>query len=76
MLDLEGELTVQFCGETASISGSDMNANLDDPGGSISVVFDIVSDVESEGAVARARHVQRGAMTGPKFGRTGACPAP
>ena len=76
VLDLNGDLSVQFCGETASISGSDMNANLDDPGGSISVVFDIVSAVDSTGAVARARHVQRGAMNGPKLGRTGACPAP
>ena len=79
VLDLGGALTVQYCGEVASRTGSEMNANLADPGVPVSYVFDVVSDVEGglgSRVDVRARHVQRGAVTGPRSGRAGACPPP
>ena len=75
-LDVGGTLTAQYCGETASRTGSEMSADLSVPGGSVSHVFDVTSDVEVGANGARATHVQRGAVNGPRIGRTGACPAP
>ena len=75
-LDVGGSLTAQYCGESASRTGSEMNADLSSPGGSISHVFDVRSEVVVDGNGARATHVQRGAVSGPRLGRTGVCTAP
>ena len=71
---VEGELSVQYCGETVPM-GSSQSADESD----VQLVFMLI-DVNSVARVAntstRADHVQRGAVTSVKTNRTGNCPAP
>ena len=76
-LDLVGDrLSVQYCGESVSINGSDMGMDESLDGATGSLVFDVEAIVRAEGAGTRAEHVQRGTVSGPMVGRTGACTAP
>ena len=71
---VEGELSVQYCGETIPM-GSSQSADESD----VQLVFMLI-DVNSVARIAntstRADHVQRGAVTSVKTNRTGNCPAP
>ena len=73
-VDIDGELSVQYCGETNPVA-SDLSADLS----ATQLVFLLV-DVNSVAQVANtsteADHVQRGAVTSVKTNRTGNCPAP
>lgn len=73
-VSIEGELSVQYCGETDPVA-SDLSADLS----ATQLVFLLV-DVNSEAQVVNthtlADHVQRGAVTSVKTNRTGNCPAP
>lgn len=73
-VDIDGELRVQYCGETDPVS-SDLSADLS----ATQLVFLLV-DVNSVAQVANtsteADHVQRAAITSVKTNRTGNCPAP
>ncbi len=73
-LDLEGDLTVQHCGEAPNPPGYDMNANKADTTAFVSRLFDVRAVVT--GNAAQADHVQRMSMPVIAGGTTGACPAP
>ncbi|ASJ76556.1 pilus assembly PilX family protein [Granulosicoccus antarcticus] len=73
-VNIEGTVSVQYCGETTNV-GSDLSADESD----VQLIFMLI-DVNSVARVAnsstRADHVQRGAVTSVKTSRTGNCPAP
>ncbi len=73
-VNIEGTLSVQYCGETVPM-GSSQSADESD----VQMVFMLI-DVNSVAQVAntstRADHVQRGAVTSVKTNRSGNCPAP
>lgn len=73
-VNIEGTLSVQYCGETVPM-GSNQSADESD----VQLVFMLI-DVNSIAQVAntstRADHVQRGAVTSVKTNRSGNCPAP
>jgi len=72
VVDVEGELTVQYCGETAPI-GSDLNAD-ESVTTFVYQLIDVNSVVQIANTNTRSDHVQRGAATSAKTGRTGNCP--
>lgn len=73
-VNIEGTLSVQYCGETIPI-GSSQSADES----KMQLAF-ILIDVNSVAGIAntstRADHVQRGALTSVKTNRSGNCPAP
>lgn len=73
-VDIDGELSVQYCGETDPVA-SDLSADLS----ATQLVF-LLADVNSVAQVnntsTEADHVQRGAVTSVKTNRSGNCPAP
>ncbi|MGQ7845566.1 PilX N-terminal domain-containing pilus assembly protein [Granulosicoccus sp. 3-233] len=73
-VNIDGELSVQYCGETAPVA-SDLSADLS----ATQLVFllvDVNSQVQVANTSTRSDHVQRGAVTSVKTNRTGNCPAP
>ncbi len=71
--DIQGELTVQYCGEGQPV-GSSLNADKSNPG-TVAVLIDVNSKTSLSNSATRADHVQRAAISAPSTGRTGACPA-
>ncbi|MFK7861737.1 MAG: PilX N-terminal domain-containing pilus assembly protein [Granulosicoccus sp.] len=71
-IDIEGALTVQFCGEMQPI-GTSLNAALDS-GQMTAVLVDINSVVSIANSGARADHIRRVQFQVPQTGRTGNCP--
>ncbi len=72
VVDIDGTLTVQFCGEVAPI-GSDLNAD-ESATTFVFKLIDVNSVVQIANTSTRVDHVQRGAATAAKTNRTGACP--
>jgi len=72
VVDVEGELTVQYCGEVAPI-GSDLNAD-ESVTTFVYQLIDVNSVVQIANTNTRSDHVQRGAATSARTGRTGNCP--
>ena len=72
-VNIEGELTIQFCGETPVPRGSSLNANLDDSSRLVGILFDVNGVARVDGNASRADHVQRGYLAGPATGRSGTC---
>ncbi len=72
--DIEGSLTVQYCGEVAPLGTS---LNTDE---SMVHMVALLVDIRGQASIANtgthADHVQRAALTSPQTGRTGNCPAP
>lgn len=73
-VDIDGTLTVQYCGEIAPV-GSDLNAD-ESATQFVFKLIDVNSVVQVANTSTRADHVQRGAATSAKTGRTGSCPKP
>ncbi|NND92740.1 MAG: hypothetical protein HKN42_17935 [Granulosicoccus sp.] len=73
-VDIDGTLTVQYCGETAPV-GSDLNAD-ESATQFVYMLIDVNSVVQIANSSTRADHVQRGAATSARTNRTGNCPAP
>jgi type IV pilus assembly protein PilX len=73
-VDIDGTLTVQYCGEIAPV-GSDLNAD-ESATQFVFMLIDVNSVTRVENTSTVADHVQRGAATSAKTNRTGNCPAP
>ncbi|MFK7852615.1 MAG: PilX N-terminal domain-containing pilus assembly protein [Granulosicoccus sp.] len=74
VFDIDGTLTVQYCGEVAPV-GSDLNAD-QSATQFVFMLIDVNSVAEVANSATRADHLQRGAATSAKTGRTGNCPNP
>jgi hypothetical protein len=74
IVDIDGTLTVQYCGEVAPV-GSDLNAD-QSAAQFVFMLIDVNSVAEVANSATRANHIQRGAATSAKTGRTGNCPKP
>lgn len=70
-IDLDGELTVQYCGEVAPV-GSDLNADESAPT-FVYKLIDVNSVVRIGNSSTVADHLQRGAATSARTNRTGSC---
>ena len=74
-IDITATASIQYCGETALPSGSDLSADeskLQYAG----AVFDVNGTGAIAGSKAYSDHVQRGYVVRPKTGRTGNCTIP
>ena len=74
VVDVDGTLTVQYCGEVAPV-GSDLNAD-QSATQFVFMLIDVNSVAEVANTATRADHIQRGAATSAKTGRTGNCRKP
>ena len=74
ILDINGTLTVQYCGEVTPV-GSDLNAD-QSATQFVFMLIDVNSVAEVANTATRADHIQRGAATSAKTGRTGNCRKP
>lgn len=74
VVDIDGTLTVQFCGEVTPV-GSDLNADQSTTQ-FVFLLIDVNSVAEVANTATRADHLQRGAVTSAKTGRTGNCRIP
>jgi len=74
VVDIEGTLTVQYCGEVTPV-GSDLNADQSSTQ-FVFMLIDVNSVAEVANTATRADHIQRGAATSAKTGRTGNCRKP
>ena len=74
VVDIDGTLTVQYCGEVAPV-GSDLNAD-QSATQFVYMLIDVNRVAEVANTAARADHIQRGAATSAKTGRTGNCRKP
>lgn len=74
VVDIEGILTVQYCGEATPV-GSDLNAD-QSATQFVFMLIDVNSVAEVANTSTRADHIQRGAATSAKTGRTGNCRKP
>ncbi len=72
-VDIEGSLTVQYCGEFVLPEGTDLSVNLDDSSRKTGLMFDINSVVAIDGDAASSDHMVRGYFAGPATGQTGSC---
>lgn len=72
-VNVEGELTIQFCGETPVPRGTSLSANLDDSSRMVGILFDVNGVATVDGSATKADHVQRGYLAGPATGRGGSC---
>ena len=70
-IDIDGDLSVQYCGEVQPI-GTSLNAALDS-GSLTAILVDINSTVDIVNSNARADHLRRVAFSMPQTGRTGNC---
>lgn len=73
-VDIDGVLTVQFCGE-AQPEGTSLNADEGVSPPPVAYLIDVNSIVNIATTSTRADHVQRAAFSGPRTFRTGVCPA-
>lgn len=72
-IDIEGTLSVQYCGETQPL-GTSLDASLD--GGALTAVLVDVNGIATvSNSSATADHLRRVAFTMPQTGRTGNCTA-
>ena len=69
--DIEGVLTVQYCGEGQPV-GSSLNADKSNPG-TVYLLVDVNSVATINNTATQADHVQRAGISSPSTGRTGAC---
>ena len=74
VVDVDGTLTVQYCGEVTPV-GSDLNAD-QSATQFVFMLIDVNSVAEVANTATRADHIQRGAATSAKTGRTGNCRKP
>lgn len=74
-VDIDGDLTIQFCGETPVPRGTGLTANLDDTTRIVGTLFDVNGIARVAGSATTADHVQRGYLPGPSTGRSGSCVA-
>ncbi len=72
-VDIDGELTIQFCGETTVPRGTSLNVNLDDPTRTVGTILDVNGIARVAGSATLADHLQRGYLPGPPTGRSGSC---
>ena len=73
-VDIEGRLTVQYCGEVQPI-GTSLSADLDS-GQFTAILVDVNSVANVANSGARADHIRRVLFQVPQTGRTGNCPPP
>lgn len=73
-IDIDGILTVQFCGESQPL-GTSLNASLDS-GVITAILVDINSVVNVANSGASADHIRRVQFQVPQTGRTGSCTPP
>ena len=69
--DIEGLVTVQYCGEGQPV-GSSLNADKSNPG-TVYLLIDVNSVATINNTATQADHVQRAWISAPSTGRTGAC---
>lgn len=74
-VDIEGSVTIRFCGESALPEGSSLDAD-ESSVGMAGALFDVNGVAEIANSAARADHVQRGSLVRPRTGRSGACVTP
>ena len=75
VVDVDVELTIQYCGESVLPDGSNLSADESDVQ-LVGLLFDVNGVAEIDNTNTRADHVQRGALVRPKTGRTGDCVIP
>lgn len=74
-IDIDGEVTIRYCGESPLPSGSDLSA--DESGMQLAgALFDVNGVATIVSSATRAEHVQRGALVRPRTGRRGDCVVP
>ena len=73
-VDIEGEVTIRYCGEGAP-AGSSMSADESEVQ-MAGVLFDVNGVAEIHGSATRSDHVQRGSLVRPRTGRKGGCTVP
>lgn len=71
IVDLSGEVTIQYCGETNVLAG---NLNADESSITLTgLMVDVTGTVNIENTNARSLVVKRGVLTAPRTGRSGSC---
>jgi len=75
VVDITGELTFQYCGETLLPKGNSLNVDESDRQ-MVGTMFDINAATSLAGSHAKSNHLQRGYIMSPKTGRTGSCTTP
>jgi len=74
-IDVEGVVTVRYCGESVLPLGSDLNADTSRPR-LVATLFDVNGIAVIDGSATRGDHIQRGSLTRPATGRRGGCTVP
>lgn len=74
-LDIDGFVSVRYCGESALPMGSDLNVDESRPR-LVATLFDVNGVAGVAGSGARSDNVQRGSLTRPATARRGGCTAP
>ena len=74
-VDIDGAVTIRYCGESALPEGSSLDAD-ESGAGMAGALFDVNGTATIAGSATRADHVQRGSLVRPRTGRGGGCVAP
>ena len=74
-VDVDGEVTIRYCGESPLPRGSSLSADESDVQ-MVGVLFDVNGLARIDGSGTTSDHVQRGALVRPRTGRRGKCDVP
>ena len=74
-LDIEGSVSIRYCGESRLPEGSSLDAD-ESAVALAAALFDVNGVATIAGSATRADHVQRGSLVRPRTGRGGACTVP
>lgn len=71
-VDIEADVSIQYCGETPLPDGSSLSADESDTQ-LVGLLFDVNGVATVANSATRADHVQRGSLVRPRSGRRGGC---